>query len=39
MPSKKLKVSIRTPKEVFGSEVYTVFVDVTNLTSKSIEGV
>jgi hypothetical protein len=39
MPSKKLKVSIRTPKEVFGSEVYIVFVDVTNLTSKLIEGV
>lgn len=37
--SKKLKIGIRAPKEAFGSQIYIVFVDVTNLTSTPIEKV
>ena len=37
--STKLKAEIRIPKESFGQEVYTVFVDLSNPTDTLIDGI
>src|SRR6266705_5537191 len=37
--SKKLKVDIRVPSELFGGEYYIIHVDVTNITNQTIDGI